>query len=63
MISEIVSLIYFVACNGFFFGRIGLFRRFLLAFLGQKILHELSRLRVSALNLTSTLNCSSLTSP
>ena len=63
MINEIVSIIYFVACIGFFIVRLGLFRRLLLAFLGQRILGEISRLKVSAPNLKSTFNRGSFTSP
>ena len=66
MMNEIVSLIAFIVGIGLFIVRLGLFRRLLLPFLGQRILDELSHLTVSAPNLTSTFNSNgsnSLTSP
>ncbi len=63
MISEILSLIAFIAGIGFFLVRLGFLRRLLPPFLSQRILDELCVLKVSAPNLTSTFNSSSSTSP
>ncbi len=63
MTSEILSLITFIAGIGAFLVRLGFFRRLLPPFLSQRILDELSVLKFSAPNLTSTFDSSSSTSP
>ena len=56
MIAEIIYLITFIAAGVALIIRWGFLSRLLLEFLGQKILDELSCLKVSATNLTSTFD-------
>ena len=63
MISEVLSLIAFIAGIVAFLVRLGFFRRLLPPFLSQRILDELSLLKVSTPNLTSTFDSSSSTTP
>ena len=59
MISEVLSLIAFIAGIVAFLVRLGFFYRLLQPLLCQRILDELSLLKVSAPNLTSTFDSSS----
>ena len=56
MIGEIIYLITFVVVGVALMIRWGLFSRLMLEFLCQRILGELSCLKVSAPNLTSTFD-------
>jgi len=56
MIGEIIYLITFVVVSVALMIRWGLFNRLVLEFLCQRILDELSCLKVSAPNLTSTFD-------
>ena len=62
MISEILYLLFvFIACIAYM-ARLGFLRRLLPKFLVQKILAELSSLKVSAPNLKSTSDSNDSTS-
>jgi hypothetical protein len=56
MIGEIIYLITSIVVGIVLMIRWGLFNRLVLKFLGQRILDELSCLKVSAPNLTSTFD-------
>ena len=59
MIIEIIySIISIVACVAVMV-RLGLLSRFMVEFLGKKILDEISCLKISAPNLTSTFDTNS----
>jgi len=62
MIGEIIYLVTNIVVGIVLMIRWGLFNRFILKFLGQRILDELSCLKVSAPNLTSTFNGNSSSS-
>jgi len=62
MFSEIFYLLYFIA-GIVLMVRFGLLRRFLSAFVDQRILDELSYLKVSAPDLSSTFDGNSSASP
>lgn len=62
MISGIISLITSFIIGIALMVRWGFFRRLLPGFLGQRILDELSRLKVSTPNLESTFNSGNSTS-
>ena len=63
MIGEIIYLIISIVACIALMARLGLFSRLMLEFLGQRILDELSSLKVSAPNLTSTFDGNSSPSP
>jgi hypothetical protein len=63
MISEVLSLVAFIAGIGVFLVRLGFFRRLLPPLLCQRILDELSVLKFSAPNLTSTFDSGSSATP
>ena len=56
MIVEIIYLIISIVAFIIMMARYGLFSRLMVEFLGQKILNELSSLKVSTPNLTSTFD-------
>jgi hypothetical protein len=62
MIGEIIYLIISIIAFIAIMTRYGIFSRFMLEFLGQRILNELSSLKTSAPNLTSTFNSNNSTS-
>ena len=63
MVSEALSLIAFIAGIVVFLVRLGFFCRLLRPLLSQRLLDELSLLKVSAPNLTSTFDSSNSTTP
>ena len=63
MIGEIIYLIISIVAFIAIMVRKGLFSRLMVEFLGQKILDELSCLKVSAPNLTSTFDGNNSPSP
>lgn len=63
MIGEIIYLIISIVAFIVIMARKGLFSRLMVEFLGQKILDELSCLKVSAPNLTSTFDGNNSPSP
>ncbi len=63
MISEILYLLFVLIAGIAYMARFGFLRRLLSKVLGQRILDELSSLKVSAPNLKSTSDSSSFSSP
>jgi hypothetical protein len=63
MISEILYVLFVSIAGIAYMARFGLLRRLLSKVLGQRILNELSSLKVSAPNLKSTCDSNNSASP